>query len=392
MALIKIKDTDGSWKGLPTLGVQQFPEAPSDGSIYGRKDKNWVKVAAQDKTPAVVIPHTLLTLFLQNVNDFTQVPSADILTALGGQSNWDALLKAAQDKTPIFIESAMIDLSLLILYPLSSYALESSPDGTNIGIYMQIKVDFATEGSGLHYVFDITISYANGVFSLDGAANSKAEGSTALDLDPIFKSDSTIVETVTQDFFNTIRDAYNNKVSLATIPGLGANMPLEITFQDPDYIISFSTIMAHAGVTNVITTYTITFKSDLSVSGGFSTSVLQINGDGDKALMDDGNYKPVFISSPVTTNSLSNLPVDRYSIVVTLSSASALSFASTPEAGWECMIDIKNTSSSTLTLPIPNTGNWQSEDTSMDIAAGKIGCISVRYVHNTYVVIVKGYK
>ena len=114
------------------------------------------------------------------------------------------------------------------------------------------------------------------------------------------------------------------------------------------------------------------------------------NGDGTEALMNDGNYKRVVVLSPFTTTTLTNLPVDTYSIRVTLSAASALSFASTPAEGWECMIDIKNTGSSAITQALPNASGWQCDEDSITIAAGKIASISVRYVHGTYVVIAKG--
>lgn len=91
-----------------------------------------------------------------------------------------------------------------------------------------------------------------------------------------------------------------------------------------------------------------------------------------------------------TATTLTGLSIANYSIKVTLSAASALSFASPPPEGWECMIDIKNTGSSAITQPLPNASGWQSEDTSMTIAAGKIASISVRRVHGTYVVIAKG--
>lgn len=91
-----------------------------------------------------------------------------------------------------------------------------------------------------------------------------------------------------------------------------------------------------------------------------------------------------------TATTLTSLSIANYSIKVTLSAASALSFASTPPEGWECMIDIKNTGSSTITQPLPNASGWQCEDTSIAIAAGKIASISVRRVHSIYVVIAKG--
>lgn len=83
---------------------------------------------------------------------------------------------------------------------------------------------------------------------------------------------------------------------------------------------------------------------------------------------------------------LTGLSIANYSIKVTLSAASALSFANTPPEGWECMIDIKNSSSSDITQPIPNATGWQSEEASVTLLAGKVTSISVRYVHGIYVV------
>ena len=90
------------------------------------------------------------------------------------------------------------------------------------------------------------------------------------------------------------------------------------------------------------------------------------------------------------STTLTNLSVANYSIKVTLSAASALSFASAPEEGWECMIDIKNTGSSDITQALPNATGWQCDEDSITIAAGKIASISVRYVHGVYVVLSRG--
>lgn len=92
--------------------------------------------------------------------------------------------------------------------------------------------------------------------------------------------------------------------------------------------------------------------------------------------------------------SLTNLPTNVYSIECTLNSdeADALSFDGTPTDGWECMIDIKNNHSSDITVNIPNgssNGTWQCDASSITIPTNKIGCISVRYVHETYVVFAK---
>lgn len=43
MAAIKIKQGE-EWVSLPMIGIQQFPDAPSDGNQYGRKDGAWTEI------------------------------------------------------------------------------------------------------------------------------------------------------------------------------------------------------------------------------------------------------------------------------------------------------------------------------------------------------------
>lgn len=106
---------------------------------------------------------------------------------------------------------------------------------------------------------------------------------------------------------------------------------------------------------------------------------------------DKSNLDNAIVPKNVTVaTTLTGLSIANYSIKVTLSAASALSFASTPYEGWESMIDIKNNGSSDITQALPNATGWQCDETSMTIAAGKIASISVRYVHGTYVVLTKG--
>lgn len=48
MGTIKIKK-DGEWVKLPNYGIEEFPDAPSDGKIYGRKDKQWSEIIASNQ-------------------------------------------------------------------------------------------------------------------------------------------------------------------------------------------------------------------------------------------------------------------------------------------------------------------------------------------------------
>lgn len=149
--------------------------------------------------------------------------------------------------------------------------------------------------------------------------------------------------------------------------------------------------------TGHISAVTAVTKADITALGipaqdtntTYSPVTSSANGLMTPAMLEELNAALKF-KNITTATTLTNLPIENYSIKVTLSGASALSFASTPPEGWECMIDIKNSGSSDITQALPNASGWQCEDASMTIAAGKIASISVRYVHSTYVVIAKG--
>lgn len=48
MGTIKIKNAEGNWVKLPNYGIQNFPEAPVDDKIYGRKNSQWVEFKGGD--------------------------------------------------------------------------------------------------------------------------------------------------------------------------------------------------------------------------------------------------------------------------------------------------------------------------------------------------------
>lgn len=48
MGTIKVKK-DGEWVKLPNYGIEEFPDAPSDGKTYGRKNKQWSEIIASNQ-------------------------------------------------------------------------------------------------------------------------------------------------------------------------------------------------------------------------------------------------------------------------------------------------------------------------------------------------------
>lgn len=219
-------------------------------------------------------------------------------------------------------------------------------------------------------------------------------GTTSITQDQMDTLMNAIPSTLTKNVYHKV--SYTSVgpevASVTTIPIYSGYLGLD---EDGQIALitdfSFSDIYyASIGIPST-TGFTISIAPDLSISFINRYLVFRTSGRGTDALMDDGTYKKVFDPKSVTTaTTLTNLPIENYSIKVTLSAASALSFASTPAEGWECMIDIKNTGSSDITQALPNATGWQCDEDSITIAAGKIASISVRYVHGVYVVLSRG--
>lgn len=252
----------------------------------------------------------------------------------------------------------------------------------------------------------------------DGLWKEIVENNQYLGLDVLFDEEGNPVSVVSEEFLNAVIDAETKHVMIGTMQG--SNVIVYIIAQDSQYDIYISRSVLGGNVSTevnndqIIETYYFGISTyDRSVRFGIGMNRFNNTGDGTKYLSDNGAYLTPPNATPTTAGymsaedkqrvddavvfkdvtvaaTLTGLSIANYSIKVSLSSASALSFASTPYEGWECMIDIKNTGSSDITQALPNATGWQCDETSMTIAAGKIASISVRYVHGTYVVLAKG--
>lgn len=163
--------------------------------------------------------------------------------------------------------------------------------------------------------------------------------------------------------------------------------------------LSFIGLMAHMNPSiyplyNICATIDCTNKS-ISMSSGMMNVSTSDSSASISGVENGKEYNFELVSSknvckrfftPKSVSTLTNLPVDTYSIAATISEASTLSFVSTPQNGMEFMIDIKNESSSSITQNLPSDSNWQCNKSSVIIAAGKIAQVSVRYIHNIYCV------
>ena len=359
-------------------------EAPSDGKTYGRKNEGWVEIVGEG---SVIIPNSVVLLFIQNKDNIQAIPSDQILTAFGGEDSFNSIVDGIIADRPVFVQYE-VTTGVSIFFPvLSMYGMN---DGINSILAVSVNIDLSIIGDSTVCRLNISVGKQEGEYFAEGSVVFVETKATYLDLSKALDADGNFLNTIPQSFYDEIQEAFNNK----TTSGLTKDdriVPINIVKNSDDYTVSGVTEIAYGGASILIEIITLSVSSDLKLYGYKSQSVLMTNGDGTEALMDDGTYKKVFDPKSVTTaTTLTNLPIENYSIKVTLSAASALSFASTPAEGWECMIDIKNTGSSAITQALPNASGWQCDEDSITIAAGKIASISVRYVHGVYVVLSRG--
>lgn len=288
------------------------------------------------------------------------------------------------DGKPEHIGSTQVDLS--------NYVQEAPSDGKTYGRKDEGWAEVVMPDVEVPFIpFEVVALWAN------------ASDKTSITSDQI----STALGGI--DVFNKIYNAINKGMPVSVAAQAGGIGPSRITCEtlgtiqevDPDTNVTSSIVMFAFTYMSVVWNFFLglqgntTFLLDAETIGvpvtGNGAVAIEHEGSGNKCLANNGEY--VYVIAPTTVTratTLTNLSTANYSIMVTLSAASALSFASTPAEGWECMIDVKNTGSSGITQALPNATGWQCDEDSITIAAGKIASISVRYVHEVYVVLSKG--
>jgi hypothetical protein len=82
MGTIKVKK-DGEWVKLPNYGIEEFPDAPSDGKTYGRKDKQWSEIIASNQYLDLItlFPSESGTLSDENYQKIVDAVNKGITTA-----------------------------------------------------------------------------------------------------------------------------------------------------------------------------------------------------------------------------------------------------------------------------------------------------------------------
>ena len=369
----------GSEYALKTEIPDTIPDAPADGKTYGRKNEAWAEVVSG--TEFYKLDGAIFNLTENSSPE-------EVSSAIGGDDGFNAIMAAIDNNTPM-----IVDIN-------ESEYIPDIPGSGVAAIDKCFKINFSgisgfliqsTSINKLIIVLKQDDSY--GIMSIDDLYNkskiyrtkSDLTGHSSIPLEEI----AELKNKIEQDYY--ILNGYQGS-QINIIEKQGADVyPLVIKSLDLELYDSFRTIDIQERI--ISEDGKVTHGHNLSLNFFGSNSFrFHADGKGNKALMDDENYKEVICPGNITSDTtLTNLSIDNYSIKVTLSAASALSFASTPAEGWECMINIKNSSSSSIAQPLPNASNWLCDDTSITIPANGYAEISVRYSHGLYWVITKVY-
>lgn len=243
----------------------------------------------------------------------------------------------------------------------------------------------------------------------NGAWSEIVESNQYLDLMTLFPSESG---TLSDENYQKVVDAWENRVSLANIGGM--YVPMTINKNETVYMlgVDVSGIDMETGNEFNINAMVCNINKNDKTYNTASTFVSFIkNGSGTKYLSDNGEYLTPPTATPTTAgymsaedkkrvddaivptsitkvSSLVSLPVENYNILATMSSTTAISFASTPKEGAEFMINVYNSGGSDFTVNFPNTSTWKSNEASVTCKAGNFTPISVQYLNGYYVVVV----
>lgn len=242
-----------------------------------------------------------------------------------------------------------------------------------------VKDDLASTETGNVYNEYILVTDPEGVKSLEsiGMVSTGVE-MTFLDLDQFSGSSGT----VSDDVYNSVVSAYENKIILGVIDG--SITPITI----------YKTTIESSVVYNI---------SLNSISNSYSRDVLELANrfiilNEDKSFtVDDFNYDiygyyidflKFMTMDPSVVTTLENLPKGRHNIIANVSAATSLSMSvSSRDVGREWQVRVNNTTGSDITQPLPTSGQFQSmSGDSVVIPKNSFIELSIWYINDKLVI------
>lgn len=206
MGTIKIKK-DGEWVKLPNYGIEEFPDAPSDGKTYGRKNKQWSEIIASNQYL------DLITLFPSEGGTLSDENYQKIVDAW---ENGVSLARMNNTYIPIVIEKGEGVYRIIINTPTIN------TEGVMVGAtLLSINTDktytMDTDGIIIHNIGDGTKYLSdNGEYKViptsSGALPQETQNNILDAINSIKFTDKSKA-TVTAQEYNNIISAFDGKIT-----------------------------------------------------------------------------------------------------------------------------------------------------------------------------------
>lgn len=236
-----------------------------------------------------------------------------------------------------------------------------------------VKDDLASTETGNVYNEYILVTDPEGVKSLEsiGMVSTGVE-MTFLDLDQFGSSSGT----VSDDVYNSVVSAYENKIVVGVING--EVVPMVISKDLNIYNIELISCFNDGSGLSFFNVFIV-----LNEDKSFTYS--DINVIIPKASI---SFLYFMARTPSVVTTLENLPKGSHNIIANVSAATSLSMSvSSSDVGREWQVRVNNTTGSDITQPLPTTGQFQSmSGDSVTIPANSFIELSIWYINDKLVI------
>lgn len=246
-------------------------------------------------------------------------------------------------------------------------------DAAKDNVMYLVKDDLASTETKNVYNEYILVTDEEGVKSLEalGMVSTGVE-MTFLDLDQFGSSSGT----VSDDVYNSVVSAYENKIVVGVIDG--EVVPMVISKDQNAYnieLISCFNDVSGLSFSNVF----IVLNEDKSFTYSGINVIIS------KASI---SFLDFMAGTPSVVTTLENLPKGSHNIIANVSAATSLSMSvSSSDVGREWQVRVNNTTGSDITQPLPTTGQFQSmSGDSVTIPANSFIELSIWYINDKLVI------
>lgn len=246
-------------------------------------------------------------------------------------------------------------------------------DAAKDNVMYLVKDDLASTETKNVYNEYILVTDEEGVKSLEalGMVSTGVE-MTFLDLDQFGSSSGT----VSDDVYNSVVSAYENKIVVGVIDGEVVPM---VIFKDQNaYNIELISCFNDGSGLSFFNVFIVLNEDKSFTYSGINVII-------SKASI---SFLDFMAGTPSVVTTLENLPKGSHNIIANVSAATSLSMSvSSSDVGREWQVRVNNTTGSDITQPLPTTGQFQSmSGDSVTIPANSFIELSIWYINDKLVI------